>query len=261
MDLQPSHAEKLYGDLLERKLSAQTVRHVRTVPTHIYGAGREAQPRPTQHDIDTRAAARRTQGGGCADGRPGEGPLSRGSWYEALLQVAVATGMRQLELIGLGWEAVDFEAGVTHVVRQLSQDGKFSEPKTSKGWRKIGIPSSVVAVLREHRLRQIEEQLLVGPEYENRHNLAFTMRSGRSLGHRNLLRDFKAILRKASLPDVPFHALRHTHATLLFAQNVHGKVVQERLGHSSIAITLDRYSHHVPSLDRDAADKLGELLA
>lgn len=186
---------------------------------------------------------------------------ARGSRYEALLQLAVATGMRQSELIGLGWEAVDLDAGVIHVVRQLSQDGTFSEPKSTKGWRKIGIPSSVVVVLRQHRLWQIEERLLAGPEYESRHNLVFTTRSGRSLGHRNLLRDFKVILRKAGLPDVPFHALRHTHATLLFAQNVHGKVVQERLGHSSIAITLDRYSHHVPGLDRDAADRLGELLA
>ncbi len=265
-DLQPSRIERLYSELLEhrseqtkRELTPQTVRHAHTV-LHAcieQALRRGLVSRNVVSIVEPPRAERKEVEALSSEQVKALLAAARDSRYEALLTLAVATGMRQSELLGLTWEAVDLDARAVHVVRQLGRDGAFSEPKTGKGRRRVGLPASVLPVLREHRARQLEEQMLLGV----RTDLVFTTRSGRPVGHRNLLRDFKALLKKAGLPDVSFHALRHTHASLLFAQGVHGKVVQERLGHSSIAITLDRYSHMVPSLDRDAADRLDAMLA
>ena len=100
----------------------------------------------------------------------------------------------------------------------------------------------------------------MGPNW--RHNdLVFCTHQGRPLSQRNSLRAYKLVLSRASLPPVSFHALRHTAATLLLLQGVHPKVVQERLGHSNISMTLDIYSHLIPSMGRAAADQLDALLA
>ncbi len=168
--------------------------------------------------------------------------------------------MRIGEALGLKWGGVDLAAGAIRVQRQLGQDGTFSEPKSAKGRRTIDLPTSCVAVLKEHKRQQNGARLLVGPDWQH-HDLVFCTHAGRPLSQRNVLRAFKILLRRGGLPDVPFHPLRHTHATLLLAQSVHPKVVQERLGHATIAMTLDIYSAYIPSMGRVAADKLDALLA
>lgn len=184
---------------------------------------------------------------------------TRGGRWDALVTLAIATGMRKGELLGLNWADVDLERGVLRVQRQLDRDGRLSEPKTHTARRGIHLPPSTVAVLREHRLHQNEQRLLLGPEWVDE-GLVFCTHQGRPLDPRNVNREYKMLPRRAGLPDVRFHDLRHTAATLMLLQGAPVKVVQGRLGHSQISLTLDTYSHVLPSMDREVADKLDALL-
>ncbi len=129
-----------------------------------------------------------------------------------------------------------------------------------KGRRKIELPASTVARLREHKRVQLEERMLLGPEYES-NDLVFSTPWGKPLPVQTLTDNFKRLLEKSGCPEIRFHDLRHTAATLLPRQGVHPKVVQERLGHSQISMTLDIYSHVLPGMGREAADSLESLLA
>ncbi len=260
--LQPGHLQKLYASMLECGLSPKTVRNVHgclhaaleqavkwnLVPRNV--AAIAEPPRSRRHEIETLTTEQvKTLF-----------QAIQGNRWEALLTLAVATAMRQSELLGLRWSDVDLDTARVHVRRQLDRDGTFSEPKTAKGRRTIDLPTSIVAVMRQHRTRQLEERLLMGSDWEDNH-LVFCTHAGRPLGHRNVIREYTKLLQSAGIPHVQFHALRHTGATLLLLQGVNPKVVQERLGHSQISVTLDIYSHVVPSLGREAADRLDLLLA
>ncbi|MDP9383347.1 MAG: site-specific integrase [Chloroflexota bacterium] len=184
---------------------------------------------------------------------------ARGGRWDALLSLAIATGMRKGELLGLKWEDVDLETGVLRVQRQLGRDGIFSEPKTRLARRGIHLPRSTVAVLREHGLRQVEEKRSVGADWVAA-GLVFCTHQGKPLQARNVVREFKNLLGRTGLPEIRFHDLRHTAATLMLLQGVPAKVVQGRLGHSQISLTMDTYSHLLPSMDREAAESLDLLL-
>ncbi len=179
----------------------------------------------------------------------------------ALWAMAIVTGMRRGELLALRWEDVDLDKGVVTVNRSLqyleSQHLVFQDLKTQKSRRQIPIPQSVVAVLRQHKVRQLEERLKLG--HWEAGSLVFTNTMGRPIIPTELSKYFKRLVRKANLPDIRFHDLRHTTATLLLRKGVHPKVVQERLGHATINITLDIYSHVMPDLQREATEKLEAL--
>lgn len=190
---------------------------------------------------------------------------AKGERFHALYVLAVTTGMRQSELLGLRWADVDLDSSVVHVQQQLvyvpGEGFSFSEPKTAKGRRAIALPTVAVEALRQHRKMQIEERLIVGPAWED-HGLVFANELGKPVERGNLVRrSFFPLLNKAGLPRIRFHDLRHTAATLLLSQGAHPKVVQERLGHATIALTLDVYSHVLPNLQREAAEKLDRLFA
>lgn len=170
--------------------------------------------------------------------------------------------MRQGELLGLRWQDIDLEGGVITVRQTLQQTGArffFQEPKTAKGRRLVEISPPVVEALRRHRLEQKKEKLFYGQEYRDQ-GLVFCTPKGGPIDKKTLLRWFKRVLATAGLPATRFHDLRHTCATLLLKAGTHPKVVQERLGHSSIGMTLDTYSHVLPGMQREAARKLDELL-
>jgi integrase len=181
----------------------------------------------------------------------------------ALYVVAVASGLRQGELLALTWADFDPATGELQVRRTLaftSAGVYFSEPKTARGKRTVRLPAFAVAALQEHRRRQLEERLRLGPAWED-HDLIFPDEAGRPVRWRSpICRAFKRFLSRAGLPQIRFHDLRHTAATLLLALGEHPKVVQERLGHSSVRITLDVYSHVLPDLQKAAAEKLDALL-
>lgn len=260
--LQPSHVQALYSKLTAAGLSAKSVRNVHAVLRRALNQAVEWHlvprnvallahpPRAPRHEVVALSAddARRLL------------HSVRGDRWAALLAVALATGMRQSELLGLKWSDVHVASGTIRVQRQLGRDGLYAEPKTAKGRRTIDLPASCVAILKDHKRQQNEERLLVGPDWQYS-DLVFCTHAGRPLSQRNVHRAFKRLLDRHGIPDVPFHALRHTHATLLLAQGTHPKVVQERLGHATIAMTLDIYSAYVPSMGRSAADQLDALLA
>jgi integrase len=135
----------------------------------------------------------------------------------------------------------------------------FNEPKSKAGRRLVVLGQATLAKLQFHNEIQHQDRLLAGDRWvEN--DLIFPSTIGTPLGPRNLFRHFKKVLVKAGLPEIRFHDLRHTAATLMLQQGVHPKVVQERLGHSSISLTLDTYSHVIPSMQQEAVDKMDELL-
>jgi integrase len=183
---------------------------------------------------------------------------AKGDRYEALYVVAVAVGLRRGELLGLKWTAVNLEAATLRVARQLQRmrDGsglKFVAPKGGKG-RTIRLPARAVEVLKAHRARQAEQKLKFGPLYRD-DGLVFATEVGTPLEPSNIdRRSFKSLLKKAGLPDIRFHDLRHTCATVLLSEGVNPKFVQELLGHADIKLTLGTYSHFLPSMgDQTAA--------
>ena len=181
---------------------------------------------------------------------------------EALFTVAVGLGLRLGEALGLPWDAVSLDAGTLSVRQTLERGGKqprFGEPKSARGRRTIVLPRIVTAALRKHRTRQLQERLVAGRRW-NDYGLVFTTEAGAPLDGCNVNRTFKAVLRRAGLPAIRYHDLRHTAATLLLAQGIDPRTIMETLGHSQISLTLNTYAHVVPALQREAAAKMDEIL-
>lgn len=176
---------------------------------------------------------------------------------EAILTVALTTGMRRGEILALRWKDINLEEGSVQVKRTVDYIPHYgyveTEPKTAKGRRKIMLPSFVISILKEHRLQQIEERNKVGVGWVEK-DLVFCGLHGDYFNPAYLLRMFKKVLVDAGLPHMRFHDLRHSAATILLEMKVHPKVVQEVLGHSTITMTLDTYSHVLPSMQQDAID-------
>lgn len=175
--------------------------------------------------------------------------------------LALTTGMRQGEILGLTWSAIDFEKKLIHVTQTLSHDGKEINQgaKSQSGVRSISINDKDVEELQRHLARIQEEKETVEELYEDQGFVVCT-RVGRPVFAYTVGWMFRETIKKLNLRPIRFHDLRHTHASILLKQGVHPKVVSERLGHSSITITLDTYSHLLPNMQEDAAKGLGELL-
>jgi integrase len=186
-----------------------------------------------------------------------------GERFEALYMLAMTTGLRRGELLGLRWRDADLEHGVLRVGRALVREGgryRLGETKTKRGHRSIRFTSQAVSALGAHRKRQLEEKLRLAGLYED-HDLIFATQKGTPLNPENLVkRSFKPLLERAGLPEIRFHDLRHTCATLLLGRGVHPKLVQELLGHATIAMTLDTYSHFLPSMGDQTARAMEETL-
>ncbi len=185
--------------------------------------------------------------------------------YSALFAFAVATGMRPEEYLALKWSDLDLEARIATVTRTLvwrkGGGWYFGEPKTARSRRTVTFPDPLAKVLRTHKAKQSEARLRLGTAYASE-NLVFGTVEGTPLNIRNLTqRHFKPLLKRANLSaSFRLYDLRHTCATLLLAANEHPKVVSERLGHASITLTLDTYSHVLPSMQQAASDKLERIL-
>lgn len=180
----------------------------------------------------------------------------------ALWVLLATTGMRRGEALGLRWQDTDVDAGRLRVVQTvLSINGKIavSEPKTARGRRPIALDPSTVAVLRDHRRRMLEERLLVGPDHSDE-GLVFHRPDGSALRPETVSATFLRRQAKLDVPRLTLKGLRHTWATLALEQGIHPKVVQERLGHSTIGITLDIYSHVSPMLHDEAANQIADLI-
>lgn len=187
-----------------------------------------------------------------------------GHRLEGLITVALAVGLRQGEALGLRWEHdVNFKTGVLAVGQTLERGGpepRFGDPKTERSRRTIKLPGVVTAALRRHRRRQLEERLAAGARWVDS-GLVFTSRIGTAVDRSSLQKAFKALLRTAGLPDIRFHDLRHTAATLLLTQGVDLRTIMDTLGHSHISLTMNTYAHVMPKLQRGAAAKMDAILS
>jgi integrase len=182
----------------------------------------------------------------------------------ALFVLAVSTGMRPGELLGLRWSDIDFTTGemaVQHNLQYVDGVNHLDETKTATGHRSIKLTVRAYNALIEHQHRQEEEQAILADQWDLSWGLVFCTLKGKPL-HRQYLESsvYKPALRRAGLPDIRLYDLRHTAATLLMEAGVHPKVVAEILGHSSITLTLGTYSHVLPHMHAEAIAKLGEIL-
>jgi integrase len=181
--------------------------------------------------------------------------------YAAWLLVAT-TGMRRGELAGLRWADVDLDGGRVSPRRPrvvVNYTVEVSEPKTAKGRRSLALDAGTVAALRNHRRRQAEDRAVVGALWQDS-GLVFTRPDGAPI-HPDLISDwFERLAREAGLPKIRLHDVRHSYASAALAAGIPAKIVSERLGHATIAITMDTYSHVLPGLDEEAAETVARLI-
>jgi integrase len=188
-----------------------------------------------------------------------------GDRFGALYVLAVTAGPRQGEILGLRWEDIALDRSLLQVRRTLSgtKGGKpvFSGPKSAKSRRSVKLTATAVEALKRHRERQLEEREELAGLWQDR-GLVFPTRVGTPMSRHNLVnRSFKPLLKRAGLPEIRFHDLRHTCATLMLAVGTNPKVVQETLGHANVSITLDTYSHLLPNMQDEVAEKINDLLS
>jgi len=262
--LTPQHLQRLYAKKLEG-LSPTTVNHlhatihkglstaVRWGALHRNVADFVDPPRPDRHEMATLnpEQARKLL------------EATRGNRLEALYVLAITTGLRQGELLGLRWRDVDLDAAALQIrgSMQATKEGlQIAEPKTPGSRRQVMMSQPPVDALRRHRVAQAAERLRMGAAWED-NDLVFANKVGRPIPAGHLLRrSFEPLLKKAGLARIRFHDLRHTSATLLLGQNVHPKIVQEMLGHTRISTTMDLYSHVTPTMQREAAAAFDAIL-
>jgi len=186
-----------------------------------------------------------------------------GTRWEALFYVAVTTGLRRGEILGLKWTDLDWVSRNLTIQRQVTTvAGKglqFHPPKSAAGRRVVVLGERDIEKLQKHVHLQEQMKAFAGDRWQE-HGLIFPSTKGTILSPWNVYKAFKELSKKAGLPEIRLHDLRHTAATLMLKQGVHPKIVQERLGHSDIALTLNTYSHVLPTLQNEAAAKLDELL-
>jgi integrase len=187
----------------------------------------------------------------------------RGERIYPALVVLATTGMRRGEVLGLRWSDLDLDAGQLAIVQTLTAvngEAVIGPTKTSRSRRTVYVDPQTVSVLREHRKRQREERLVAGPAWDTTTDLVFRDQAG-GLAHPDWFsREFRRVVAASGSTPIRLHDLRHTYATLALKAGVHPKVVSERLGHATVGITLDLYSHVTPAIARDAANVVADRI-
>jgi integrase len=188
---------------------------------------------------------------------------AKDSSYYAMFYTFLFTGMRRSELLGLKWSDVDLLMSQIHVNRGLHhlKDGSYvlTEPKSAKSRRTIALSPSVTSLLRDHQTKQKLECIMLEIKFED-DRYVFTNHDGKPFRPNTITRAWETMAKKANIKVIRLHDARHTHASLMLKKGIHPKIVQERLGHSSIEMTLDIYSHVVPGLQEAAALRFDEMI-
>jgi integrase len=270
-DVRPEHVQHFYNEKMQHGASARTVRYCHTL---LYGALAQAEknhlvarnvasltepPRKTRREMQTLTVTQVAQ-----HFLP---TIGRDRLFAAIF-LMFGTGLRRGELLGLRWRDIDLAASLLHVrqtlvrvrnhgasAHELKTRLIFQEPKTASSRRSVPIPAECIAALKQHRARQAEEKLLLGPAYED-HGLVFCRPQGIPIDPKDFTKHFKKLLMQTALPAIRLHDTRHTFATLMLELGESPKTVQTMLGHSSVAITLDIYSHVSLELEKRAASRL-----
>jgi integrase len=266
-NLNALHLQGFYRDRLDSGLSGSTVQKMHHVLHKALGQAVRWDLIPRNPADAVKAPSPSSKEMHPLDAEQAKALLeaARGDRLEALYVLALHTGMRIGELLALKWADTDLDAATVRVRRTLTrgEDGRGfvvgAATKSGKG-RRVRLTPRAVEDLKRHRAHQAEEKLKAGRLYRDK-DLVFAGGGGNPINPSNLRnRSFKPLLERAGLPRITFHDLRHTCASLLFQRNVHPKHVQELLGHASVAITLDTYSHMLPGMGSEAADAIGEAL-
>lgn len=266
-DLMPQDVERMTSGMVDRGLAARTAAGCRTTLRKALGdalrdglvhrnvAALARPPRIPGREVEylDRTELRRLLD---AASEESLGPI---------VALAATTGLRQGELLGLSWTDVSVGARTLTVRRSMAAawGGGYAlaEPKTSRSRRTVHVPALAVAALERQRERQDADRRTAGPDWLGIDNLVFTDELGRPLRGDAVSHGFSGMLQRAGVRHVPFHALRHSWATLALASGVPLKVIADNLGHASISVTAAFYSGLVPALNRDAADAIGRALA
>jgi integrase len=260
--------QRMYGAKLEQGLSSTTVHHLHAVLHRALAqavrVGLVARnvadlvdvSRMAEHDLQVLDRSQVQQLLAAVAGHR----------LEALYVLALSTGMRQGELLALRWQDIDLDKRTVQVratlQRTKEQGYMLAPPKTKRSRRQITLTSAACTALRAHRARQAEQRLALGSEWDTTYDLVFPNTLGKPMDGTNLLHyDFYPLLKRAGLPRIRFHDLRHTAATLLLGRGVNPKIVSEMLGHASIGITLDIYSHVLPDMQAYAATQMDAALS
>ncbi len=269
-----AQVERLYADLLASGLSSTTVHAVHNVLHHsLSDAVRKGIVARNICDVVDAPTPRRSQVQALTITQSHALlAAAAGDHLEALYVLALTTGMRQGELLALHWRDVDMETGVLQVRGTLhrvpgvsvsamgAKSGLvISDPKTDHSRRPVRLSALAIEALRKHHVRQAEERLALGETWQDL-DLVFCNSIGRPCEARNVIRtSYGPLLKRAGIPHVKFHALRHSAATLLLSQGVHPKIVSDMLGHSTIALTMDVYSHVTLDMQHEAAETMDRL--
>jgi len=268
-----SHVQRILN-AKEATAKPQTIHHMRAVLRTALNAAIKDGILPPGHNVAAAARSPKLPS-------PGEGiePLTpqqastlltaiKGDPLETLITVAVSVGVRSGEALGLRWSDVDLEAGtmaVDHSLQRLDGKWKICPTKSRKARRAINLPARSLDALRAHRKAQLEERIRKGERWMGDkigecNDLIFTNEFGLPLDATFVTKHFQRLVKAAGLPRMRFHDLRHSCATLLLVQQVPMKFVQELLGHSTMKMTSDLYSHIVPEIRRETAAAMDRAL-
>jgi integrase len=264
--LRPEHLQRLYSDKLNGGLGSRSVRY-------IHGTMHKALKSAVKLGMISRNPADSVEAPK-AEHREmkimSESDIhlfleyARSTPYYALFYLALFTGMRRSELLALRWSDIDLLLGqisVNHTLHRLdNKEIIIRQPKTAKGKRTIALSPSTIAVLREHRTQQEELKKSLGVTLAE-DDFVFCQMDGTPLFPDSITQAWRRLAHRTGLKGIRLHDARHTHASLMLKQGIHPKIVQERLGHASIQITLDTYSHVAPGLQEAAAARFDEILA
>lgn len=266
-DLKAAHIQKLYSEMQGRGLSPRIVRYTHAILSSALKKAVELDilPRNVAKFVQLPKQTRKEMDVLSKDEAVQFLQSLNGERFATVFSFALATGMRVQEYLGLQWKDIDFERNTATVQRAIVWHRKgggwrFSQPKTAKSRRNIPLPLEVIKSLRTHRKQQLEERLKLGSAW-NDFDLVFSSEIGTPLNPPNVTRAFKKILEKAEIrTSIRLYDLRHTTATLLLQAGINPKVVSERLGHATVVLTLDVYSHVLPNMQEEATEKLEAMI-
>lgn len=264
--LSPMDVQGLYNSLTQRGLSPATVRRVHNILSSALGTALEWEMLARNPAERVKLPAMRKTKMQVLDADEVRRFLdaAKGDRYCTLWHLALETGMRPEEYLGLKWRDLDLKGGAVELQQALHwlKGGvwEFSDLKSDASRRKIRLSGELAHLLGCHRKKQAEQRLAAGARWQD-HDLVFPSTNGGPQRIENLtVRHFKPLLKAAGGPLIRLYDLRHTSATLLLKQGVHVKIVSERLGHADVALTLNTYSHVLPDMQQDATRSIGRLL-
>ncbi|MCL6445687.1 MAG: site-specific integrase [Alicyclobacillus sp.] len=272
-DVRPQHIASLYQRVREQgridgrgdRLSEQTILHIHRILHNVFAravhwgvlaqnpcvAVERPKPRPKQLAVWTLEQVRKFLDTAKED------PM-----YPAFL-ILLTTGMRYGEVFGLRWRDVNLDKQLFTIQQQIvyvKGGYRFQDVKTRAANRRIPVPQEVVAVLREVRKKQLQQRLMLGDKYRHDLDLVCCTTWGTPYYHGPVTRKWNQLIERAELPRIRIHDARHTHASILLQQGVNPKVVQERLGHEDISVTLNTYSHLLPGVQEKVIDEFAQQL-